>query len=127
LYLRAVQNIIKELLGRRAARNMSNKHVEAQRESSANGEDPSENSMRSFLNQMGESQREALEKIFDSSIDNSCLPSCENQLENQFDLLMVRLVTIAWAAVIDYPYADTTAPLLYYLALSATIEFLTIL
>jgi hypothetical protein len=37
------------------------------------------------------------------------------------------LVTVAEAVVIDYPYADTTDPLLYCLALSATIEFLTIL
>lgn len=79
---------------------MSNERAEAQRESAANGEDTRENSMRSFLNQIGESQREALEKMFDSSIDNSCLPSCENQLENQFDLLMVRLMTIARAVVI---------------------------
>ena len=86
---------------------MSNERVEAQRESAANGEDQRENSMRSFLNQMGESQRETLEKIFENSIDMSCFPSCENQLANQLDLLMVRLVTIGWAVAIDYPYADT--------------------
>lgn len=90
---------------------MSNdsEHVEEQSNKKKNvgdnedNDDPREtSSMRHFLNQVGESQREALEKIFDISIDNSCLPSCENQLENQMDLLMVH-TSLGRDVVIDYP------------------------
>lgn len=51
--------------------------------------DENESPLRSYLNQMGEMQRESMSKILESA-DNSCLPSCENGLENQLDLLMVR-------------------------------------
>jgi hypothetical protein len=112
-------------------------------------DDPREtNSMRHFLNLMGESQREALEKMF--SIDHTCLPSCENQIENQMDLFMVRRM-LGPLSLIILEDADTVAPLFmlrrllgtlsliilcdavivaplfYYPALSATVELLTIL
>jgi hypothetical protein len=114
---------------------MSNdsEHVEEQDNNKNNDGDNEESndpretsSMRHFLNQLGESQREALEKIFDSSIDNSCLPSCENQIGNQMDMLMVRRLLGPLTLIILYN-PDTAAPLFHYVALSATIELLAIL
>ena len=47
-------------------------------------------SLRSYLSQMGEKQRESFSKMLETAVDASCLPSCENGLENQLDVLMVR-------------------------------------
>lgn len=48
----------------------------------------SSSSFRSLLNEMGEYQRESLSKILDTTVDGSCLPSCEHGFEEQLDVLM---------------------------------------
>lgn len=62
----------------------------------ANKESP----LRSYLNQMGDMQRDSLTKIFESTVDASCLPSCEHGLESQMDLLMVRLEKIVYSCLL---------------------------
>lgn len=46
--------------------------------------------MRSYFNEMGEMQRESFSKILETTVDASCLPSCEHGFEEQLDVLMVR-------------------------------------
>lgn len=57
--------------------------------SDAADNDENESPLRAYLNQMGDMQRESMSKLLDSTVDASCLPSCEHDFGNQLDLLMV--------------------------------------
>jgi len=58
--------------------------------SSIAAEEANATPLRSYLNQMGEMQQESFSKLLETTVDASCLPSCElNGIENQLDVLMV--------------------------------------
>lgn len=41
-----------------------------------------------YLHDVGERQREAIDRIYHNTLDGSCLPSCGDDLEDQMDMLM---------------------------------------
>jgi hypothetical protein len=54
-------------------------------------EDTQKSPLNQYFAEVSERQKKAVESIFTSVIDRSCLRSCESQnLEEQMDLLMVR-------------------------------------
>jgi hypothetical protein len=97
-----------------------------------------ESPLRSYLNQMGDMQRDSLTKIFESTVDASCLPSCEHGFENQMDLLMVRLeeicvfvsviiISFLTVIVVSFPHSPLISSSIHNIALSSTTELFTIL
>jgi hypothetical protein len=77
----------------------------------------SSSSFRSLLNEMGEYQRESLSKILDTTVDGSCLPSCEHGFEEQLDVLMVRSMQ-KWQSSLCfttiYNLKKTSKPIVFY-------------
>lgn len=63
-------------------------------ETDVHHEEDDETPLRSYLNQMEGMRHESFSKLLETTVDASCLPSCEHGLESQLDVLMVRFVRI---------------------------------